>query len=136
MNEIKDYEVPVEIDGIIVGVDEELVRLVKVMNRFPGIRTIECCAGHGNKEPAIWFIPDSIDALPALLYWFDKCHSGCYWPVNIYTDCSADHVTWMVGARVMGEEAYAEADKIAACMEEYEEFLDEQSQSEEGCAIG
>ena len=133
VDQITDRESAVEIDGIIVGVDEELVRLVKVMNKFPRIRTLSCCAGHGNKEPAIWFQPDSIEDLPALLYWFDRCHSGCRWDVFIYTDCCADHVTWMLKARVVGEEAYQEADKIAGYMERY---LDEQSQPEEGCAIG
>ena len=130
---IKSYEVPVEIDGVIVGIDKALVRLVKVMNRFPGIRTIESCAGHGRKPPAIWFVPDSIEILPAMIYWFDRCHSSCNWDVRIYTGCSADHVIWMVEARVEGEEAYQEADKIAKCMEE---SLDEQSQPEEGCALG
>ncbi|KKN26502.1 hypothetical protein LCGC14_0874180 [marine sediment metagenome] len=133
VDQITPREDPVEIDGVINGVDKELVNLVKAMNKFPGIRTIESCAGHGNKPPAIWFQPDSIEDLPALLYWFDRCHSGCYWPVRIYTDCSADHVTWMVKARVDGEEAYQEADKIAEYMERY---IDEQSQPEEGCAIG
>ena len=128
VNEIRSHEVPVEIDGIIVGVDKELVNLVKAMNKFPGIRTFESCAGHGDKEPAIWFQPDSIEDLPRLLYWFDRCHSGCRWDVFIYTDCCADHVTWMLQARVMGEEAYQEADKIASYMEK---FLDEETNSEE-----
>ena len=119
VDEIKPHEDPVEIDGIIVGVDKEIVKLVEAMNKFPGIRTIETCAGHGNKAPAIWFQPDSIEDLPALLYWFDRCHSGCHWPVHIYTDCSADHVTWMVKAMIKGDEAYQEADKIAECMEKY-----------------
>ena len=127
VDEIRDHEVPVELDGIIVGVDKELVNLVKVMNKFPGIRTLESCAGHGDKEPAIWFQPDSIEDLPHLLYCFDRCHSGCYWPVHIYTDCSADHVRWMVKARVVGEEAYQEADKIAEYMEKH---LDEEAQTD------
>lgn len=109
----------VKIDGEIVEIDKELVRLVKVMNRFPGIKTTECCSGHGKQKSAIWFVPESIKALPNLLYWFDACHSGCDWPVCIYTDCSADHVTWIVEARVIGEEAYQEANKIAQCMEKY-----------------
>ncbi len=129
---LKPHEEPVEIGGFVVGVDKELVRLVKAINKFPGIATIECCSGHGEKEPAIWFFPTSIKALPPLLYWFDRCHSGCYWPVHIYTDCSADHVTWMVEARVKGEEAYQEADKIAECMEKY---LDEETDSEESCGL-
>lgn len=116
-------KVSVKIDNEIVEIDEELVRLVKVMNRFPGIKTTECCSGHGKQKSAIWFVPESIKVLPSLLYWFDTCHSGCYWPVYIYTDCSADHVTWVVEARVTGEEAYQEAAKIAACMEKY---LDEE----------
>ena len=133
VNEINKREVPVEIDGIIIGVDKELVNLITAMNKFPGIRTIESCAGHGKKPPTIWFQPDSIEDLPPLLYWFDRCHSSCYWPVHIYTDCSADHVTWMVKAMVKGEKAYQEADKIAKYMEE---FLNEEAESEEGCALG
>ena len=130
---IRPYEEAVKIDGQIVGIDKEIVRLVKVMNRFPGITTLSCCCGHGDNETRIWFSPKSIKDLPAMLYWFDACHSGCRWDVFIYTDCSADHVTWMLQARVKGEEAYQEANKIAEYMENY---IDEQSQPEEGCAIG
>lgn len=119
VEEMKDYEVAVEVNGILVGVDKELVNLVKAMNKFPGIRTIESCAGHGRKPPAIWFVPESIEVLPAMLYWFDRCHSSCNWNVRIYTGCSADHVMWMVEARMEGEEAYQEADKIAKYMEEH-----------------
>lgn len=119
VDKIKDYEEAVEVDGILVGVDKELVNLVKAMNRFPGIRTIESCAGHGDNGARIWFTPKSIEDLPAMLYCFDRCHSGCHWPVYISTDCSADHVTWMVESLVKGEEAYQEADKIAKYMEKH-----------------
>jgi hypothetical protein len=111
-------ELPVQIGKHIVGVDKELVRLVKAINKFPGIRTIECCSGHGLEVVGIWFVPDSIEALPLLLYCFDSCHTGVNtWPVSIYTDCSADHVTWVVESQTRGEEAYKEADKIASVME-------------------
>jgi hypothetical protein len=133
VDQINPREDPVEIDGVIVGVDKEIVKLVEAMNKFPGIRTIESCSGHGHKEPAIWFQPDSIEDLPVLLYWFDSCHSTCHWPIHIYTGCSADHVIWVVEAMIMGEEAYQEADKIAGYMARY---IDEQSQPKEGCAIG
>ncbi len=117
---IKSYEEGVEISGEIVGIDKEIVRLVKVMNQFPGIETISSCCGHGEHEIRIWFIPVAIEVLPQMLYWFDACHSGWNWPVSIYTDCSADHVTWMVSSLGdVGEEAYGASEVIAEYMENY-----------------
>ena len=117
---IEPREVSVMIDGEEVGIDRDIVNIVKAMNEFPGIRTVESCCGHGEHEVSIFFEPETIDALPPLLYYFDKCHSGVTWPVTIYTDCGADHVTWVVESVNKGPVAYIEGNKIAECMLEDE----------------
>ena len=117
---IEPKEVSVMIDGEEVGIDRDIVNIVKAMNEFSGIRTVESCCGHGEYEVAIFFVPETIDALPPLLYWFDQCHSGVTWPVTIYTDCGGDRVTWVVESVNKGPQAYIEGNKIAECMLEDE----------------
>ena len=87
------------------------------MNRFPGIRTVESCSGHGEQPASIFFVPESIDDLPPMLYYFDACHSGVTWPVYICTDCGAHRVTWVVESINKGPQAYIEGNKIAEAME-------------------
>lgn len=94
------------------GYDVEVVALVDAMNLVPGIRTIESCCGHGDYPFRIWFVTDSLEALPALLYWFDSCHCGCRdWRVIAKTDCGMSPVTFLVEGPVG---AYEDADRIAA----------------------
>ena len=83
---IEPRTLPVEINGETVEIDKDIVNIVKAMNRFPGIRTVESCSGHGKQKASIFFVPETIEALPPLLYYFDWCHSGVYWPVYITTD--------------------------------------------------
>ena len=45
-------KVPVFIDGVEFQVDKCLSILVDEMNKL-GIKTIECCCGHGNQPPWI-----------------------------------------------------------------------------------
>ena len=96
--------------------DPEVLGLCRAMNAFPGITTVESCCGHGRFPFRIWFAPESLDALPPLLYWFDQCHSGeDGWRVVVYTDCSADHPSFMAEGPCGG---YESADVIAKCMQE------------------
>lgn len=113
---IEPRTVPVEINGETVEIDRDIVNIVKVMNKFPGIRTVESCSGHGERPVSIFFVPETIDALPPLLYYFDWCHSGVTWPVHILTDCGASHVTWMVESKDMGPTAFIDGNKIAEVM--------------------
>jgi hypothetical protein len=113
---IEPKQIPVLLNGETVDIDRDIVNIVKAMNEFPGIRTVESCSGHGETPIAIFFIPETIDALPPLLYYFDACHSGVTWPASVYTDCSADHVMWVVESRNKGPQAYIEGNKIAECM--------------------
>src|SRR6202451_2161699 len=70
------------------GIDPECRLLCEAMCAFPGIRTIESCCGHGRQPFKVWFLADSLAALPHLLYWFDSCHSGVPgWRVYVHTDC-------------------------------------------------
>ena len=113
---IEPRTLPVEINGETVEIDKDIVNIVKAMNKFPGIRTVESCSGHGKQPASIFFVPETIDALPALLYYFDWCHSGVYWPVHVYTDCSASRATWVVESEEMGPLAYIEGNTIAEVM--------------------
>ena len=117
---IESREVPVRIGMETVGIDRDIVNIVKAMNNFPGIRTTESCQGHGERTVQIWFIPETSASLPPLLYYFDRCHSGVTWPVTIYTDCCADHVTYMVESKNVGPIAYMEGNKIAEAMKDYD----------------
>jgi hypothetical protein len=76
-------EWPAMNDGFDGNMDPECVRLCRAMNGLPGIKTIESCCGHGEKPFRIWFMADKLESLPRLLYWFDSCHSGCDWPVEV-----------------------------------------------------
>lgn len=113
---IEPRTVLVEINGETVEIDKDIVNIVKAMNRFPGIRTVESCSGHGKQAASIFFVPETIDALPAMLYYFDWCHSGVYWPVYITTDCSAARTTWVVESEEVGPLAYIEGNTIAEAM--------------------
>jgi hypothetical protein len=86
------------------------------MNAFPGIFTTSSCCGHGRELFHVFFMAESLEALPELLYWFDACHTGEYgWRVRAYTDCSADRVSFVAEGPCGG---YESAGKIAKCMRE------------------
>ncbi len=99
------------------GYDVEVVALVDAMNTYPGIRTTESCCGHGEYPFRIWFKARSLAVLPALLYWFDGCHSGFYdWRVVVVTDCTQSPVDFLVEGPI-GESAYQEANEIAEMLQ-------------------
>ncbi len=99
------------------GYDVECVALVDAMNEVNGIATIESCCGHGETPFRIWFVADSLAALPPLLYWFDACHSGVRgWKVIATTDCAASPVKFIAESESMGPDAYLEANEIAAAI--------------------
>lgn len=114
---------PIELD-LELDLDDEVRELVKAINRFEGIRTTESCCGHGDEPFRIWFAVRDLVDLPPLLFWLDGCHNGVYgWHVVVYTDCSMAPARFMIESTSKGKEAYEEANKIAACMNE---FLDEE----------
>jgi len=83
------------------------------MNLIPGIKTVESCCGHGEWPFKIWFIADTLESLPPLLYWFDPCHCGLReWAATVYTDCAMSPVVFRITGPV-GTEAYDGAEKIA-----------------------
>jgi hypothetical protein len=99
------------------NMDKECIKLCKAMNKMPGIRTFESCCGHGRSPYHIWFLADSFESLPNLVYWFMGCHCGFYgWNVQVTTDCAASPVHFMVEGPIG---AYEEADKIAGLIEEF-----------------
>jgi len=97
------------------GMDQECVALCDAMNHLPGIETFESCCGHGKDNYRIWFMTEGLENLPALLYWFDGCHSGFYgWCVKVRTDCGQSPAHFCVEGPV---NAHAEAERIAALIE-------------------
>lgn len=98
-------------------IDEPCRELVREMNLFPGIRTVESCSGHGERPMRVFFVTDSLEALPALVYWFSACHSGVRgWKVTVSTDCVCSPAMFCAGSEQIGAPAYAEARQIAASM--------------------
>lgn len=96
--------------------DEHCVALCDAMNSFPGVRTLSSCQGHGKQQFTIDFRVDSLENLPAILYWFDACHSGKrYWNVGVHTDCGMDPAVFTVYGPV-GEQAYKDAAFLAALL--------------------
>lgn len=95
--------------------DPECVALCAAINEcLPGVETVESCCAHGMYPYRIWVWPESLDALPPLLYWLDHCHTGLPgWSMQVYTDCAADHCTFMIEGPAG---AYAESGKIAAAI--------------------
>lgn len=92
--------------------DPEVLALCQAMNAWPGVFTTSSCCGHGRDPYMIFFMAESLDDLPGLLYWFDACHTGQYgWQVRAYTDCAADHVTLMLEGPSGGYEAAAQIAK-------------------------
>ncbi len=100
--------------------DPECIPLVEAMNTLIGIYTFESCCGHGKRPFCIFFVAESLYSLPQLLYWFDKHYPSTEdvngvdgWDIKAYTDCNMNKVRFMVTSTTKGEQAYAEANKIA-----------------------
>jgi hypothetical protein len=107
-------------------IDHECVVLCEAMNKMPGIHTVQSCCGHGKDEFCIWFKAENLEVLPALLYWFDICHSGvAEWEIIVETDCAMSPVTFLAKSTSKGIQAYSESNIIAECIEKY---LDEYPQ--------
>lgn len=111
---------PEPTDRYDVNMDPGTLRLCNAINKFKGIATYSSCCGHEKDIFSIEFCITgncSID-LPALLFFFDGCHSGVYdWTVQAYTDCAAENAGFAINSKSKGKKAYEEADKIAGIME-------------------
>lgn len=90
--------------------DKECIPLCDAINELPGISTIESCCGHNEKPFNIWFITDALKYLPALLYWFDSCHTFPGWSVCVTTDCGMSSVKFRIEG---GIGKYGESEIIA-----------------------
>lgn len=101
------------------GLDPEVLGLCRAMNGIPGITTAESCSGHGERPVRVWFTARSLEDLPAVLYWFDACHSGHYgWAVTVTTDCARSPAVFLAEGPA-GD--YAAADEIAQDMTQEQE---------------
>jgi len=95
-------------------IDPECVGICDAMNKYPGIQTTSSCCGHGSRSMWIFFSANSLDSLPPVLYWMEKCHNGITgWQVSVYTDCSMGSPVFLAESLSIGQEAYDEANKIA-----------------------
>ena len=110
-----------DLDSKDIGIDIECLALCEALNRFPGIETVESCCGHGNNPFRIWFVPESLQSLPAVVYFCDKCHNSFdNWNVTVRTDCAMSPVLFMVQGPT-GQQAYDEAKEIANLMDAWTE---------------
>ena len=55
------------------GIDPECRRLCDALNNMKGISTICSCSGHNKRNYHIWFVAESLEDLPPVLYYFDAC---------------------------------------------------------------
>lgn len=106
----------VEYSGVM---DDECIPLCDAINSIPGLRTVESCCGHGERQFSIWFDVEFPSHLPILLYYCDPCHVGFRWNCVVTTDCGMSPVTFRIQSESQGEQSYAEANTIAESIVEY-----------------
>ena len=110
MNSTQGYHL---IDDLPPDMDPECSALCTALNKYPGIRTVDSCCGHGRRPYSVFFKAMCIDDLPPVLYWFDSCHCGHYsWDVVVLTDCGMSYPTFHIRGPI-GEQAYLESLHIA-----------------------
>jgi hypothetical protein len=63
-------------------IDDEIRKLVKALNRVPGLQTVESCHGHGKHGLFIWMRFESIPSLNRFLW--GMCHR--FLTISTYTD--------------------------------------------------
>lgn len=98
--------------------DPECRELCEALNLLPGITTTSSCCGHGREPYRIFFAAGSLDALPAVCWCADECHSGQEgWRVFVFTDCVMRPVDFVLegppGAYGASQEIAALARKCA-----------------------
>ena len=91
------------------NMDKECIALCNAINKIPGLRTIESCCGHGEREYRIWFVVEFPQFFPILLYYIDPCHVGFRWPVTVQTDCAMSPMTYCLQSIDKGKVAYKQA---------------------------
>lgn len=96
--------------------DKECAALCYAINRIPGIKTVESCCGHGERNFKVWFEVSDLKDLPILLYYCDPCHIGFRWNCFVKTDCGRSPVTFSLQSESMSEVSYREAQMIADCI--------------------
>jgi hypothetical protein len=85
-----------------------------INNHVDGVITTSSCCGHGENPYRIWVHPSSLETLPPLLYWLDRCHTGISgWHMTVSTDCGAGGPFFVIEGPAG---AYEEAARIAALL--------------------
>ena len=93
------------------SMDKECVGICDAINSIPGLRTVESCSGHGDREFRVWFVAEGLEHLPILLYYCDPCHVGFRWHCSVA--CATSPVTFLLKSESEGGKAYDEAQVIA-----------------------
>lgn len=99
--------------------DKECIDICKAINQIPGIRTVESCCGHDERQYHIWFKVDNLEHLPLLLFYCDPCHVGFRWNCLATSDCAMSPVTFLLESESKGDESYRESREIAEHIVEY-----------------
>lgn len=99
--------------------EENIKEIVLAVNSYKGIRVIDFSDGENKRPIWIFFIADSLEALPPLLYDLDICHNGIRgWQAIARTDCAMSPTTFMIESTSIGQKAWDESKKIAHIMTE------------------
>ena len=76
-----------------LDIDYEIVELIKYINMFDGIETVESCCGHGEMPCQIWFKADSLEYVTRFIYKY--LYRNPNWRVVINpTDKDFDEWEW------------------------------------------
>lgn len=118
LDHVVDVDKMLPVDGI----DPECVSICESLNAMPGIRTTSSCCGHGKHPFRVFFVAETLEALPLPAYWLGGCHCGfCGWNLIAYTDCGMCPIRFVVEGPV-GAEAYQQAKEIAKLMAENDAY--------------
>lgn len=93
--------------------DAECISICDAINSIPGLCTAESCCGHGEWPFKVYFMCESLEHLPVLLYYCNPCHVGFRWWCRVKTDCAMSPVVFVLESEAVGEVAYREAGVIA-----------------------
>lgn len=113
----------IQIYNLYDKIDPECLNLVKAFNKLPGIRTLECCCGHGKSNYRIFFKQHAKDSTRGLAFlgrimsrrYNNFAHNG--WSITLYDVGDTYGCGVFVLEGPIGEEAYKQADDMAGKIE-------------------
>lgn len=94
--------------------DTPIIPLVRALNDLPGIQTLECCCGHGERHLWIIFCADCFESLvPILTAICATDERREQWMVCVELLAKRGVVQCRLLTKLSGPEAYENADRIA-----------------------